>query len=129
MWNKSSRVLFHGTNSEAADKIISAASGSKAPSGVDLTLCNSKTDFGRGFYTTSNRVQAISWANYRHDPTASPAPSNRAAVLSFEIKWDDIAKLAHVGFSWEGADSTSSYWTFVTHCRGGNDHNRQGGDY
>lgn len=48
-------TLYHGTDIESAKVIC------KGP-GIDLSRCNDKTDFGKGFYTTDNFERAVKWA-------------------------------------------------------------------
>lgn len=47
-------ILYHGTDDKSAREIIAH--------GIDLSLCSPLTDFGRGFYTTTNLEQAKNWA-------------------------------------------------------------------
>lgn len=48
-------TLYHGTDIESAKEICNG-------SGIDLSRCNDKTDFGKGFYTTDDFERAAKWA-------------------------------------------------------------------
>lgn len=48
-------TLYHGTDIESA-KVICEGSG------VDLSKCKDKSDFGKGFYTTDDLERAVKWA-------------------------------------------------------------------
>lgn len=50
------KVMYHGTNSAHFDSLIN---------GVDLNSCKKRTDFGKGFYLTSNFHQASKHAKNR----------------------------------------------------------------
>lgn len=112
-----SRVFYHGTNLDFAEKM------ERGPENVDLSKCSIYTDFGRGFYVTTNLHQAKNWANYRVRPQGGVDPSNVAAVLSFELTADnDLSNLTQLSIVWEGQDNSSTFWSFVDNCRNGGSH-------
>lgn len=58
-----SKILYHGTTSNQLENL---------ESGVDLSFCQSKTDFGKGFYLTTNFQQASKHAQKRAKNKADP---------------------------------------------------------
>lgn len=117
------RTIYHGTLYPHAITIVGGTnifSKQTAPAqGINLALCSHFTDFGRGFYTTTNLHQAKQWANDRCQPWKRPNRNKIAAVLAFDVSWDALADLSTLAFVWEGAPRTSGYWTLVGHCRAG----------
>lgn len=102
-WNNNSLVLYHGTDSAAAQSIMSQ--------GVDLKLCSVFTDFGRGFYATTHLAQAWSWAAKR-----SQLNGLTPAVLQFEIDRERIGLETNLFFSHED-DARTGFFSLVDHCR------------
>ena len=86
-WTNGPLDLYHGCDDEAAVAIFKT--------GVDLSKCKLLADFGQGFYTTTNLIQAKSWANRRCKAT-SVAPGRRAiaSVIRFDVDRDQLARLA-----------------------------------
>ena len=105
------RSLFHGTLHHHATALQSGP--------VNLNLCRPDSDFGRGFYLTSNLSQACQWANTRVLPWQGPNQKKIAAVLEFEVDWNQLATRSDLALVWEGAAPASDYWLLVAHCRGG----------
>ena len=66
-------TLHHGTDSISARNIIR--------NGIDLSKSRDKLDFGKGFYLTNNKGQAVNWAIR----TARAHMDKRYAVLTFEL--------------------------------------------
>jgi hypothetical protein len=79
-WTDQDIVLYHGTLGGSVASILRA---------VDPTVCKHLRDFGRGFYTTTNLVQAQRWAN----DLAIQAPGEVAAVVEFTVERNDLAGL------------------------------------
>jgi hypothetical protein len=106
---------YHGTDSSSL-----AAYGSLtlhtplAGFAVNIARCRPNTDFGQGFYLTTNDHQARQWANSRvrrlRDPRAAPL---QAVVLSFAIDRDLLAGADILAF----VVATTDYWDFVHDCR------------
>lgn len=76
-------ILHHGTSKQFADDIRGKGIDvnsfrDNTPPGSPLGNC----DFGPGFYTTTDRASAESWAKRRY--------GDDSAVLSFKIPKDDI---------------------------------------
>lgn len=119
--NDSIILLYHGTDLNSANSI--------RLTGVDLTRCRSLADFGKGFYTTTNLLQAKNWAKLRCKRLilgAVSVPSMPSVVLRFELKRNELAKLQTLYFVTEGLNPPNTdYWDLVTHCRQGpyNTHN------
>ena len=117
MWTNQSLKVYHGCDDLSAKGIVAH--------GIRLASGSPTTDFGQGFYTTTNVHQAEQWANRRfHTGKAHGATS--AAVVEFTIDRNDIAVLEHMAFVREDFAPNSDYWQLVAHCRGGNDHARAG---
>lgn len=110
-WNNQKLVLYHGSNTS----MIAAASvdhGRPLP-GFQINVAQSSrpTDFGRGFYATTNRRQACEWAN-EGVRRLSGIPAT-ALVLAFEVDRDALAALDTLIF----VTPTDDYFDFVEHCR------------
>lgn len=111
MWNDQDIVLYHGTLDIHIASILQ---------GVDLNRCKHLRDFGRGFYTTTKRMQAERWAN----DLAAHAKGNLPAVIQFTVRRNDLALLDTLFFVRSTAAAVD-YWSFVQFCRSSaTDHNR-----
>lgn len=87
--------------------------------GIDLRYCQRKTDFGRGFYTTTYQNQAREWAT-QTTLTARLLQrdrSIRAAIIGFCVPLDDLPPLHCLPFV-RPEPSNELFWSFVRHCRG-----------
>jgi hypothetical protein len=83
-------------------------------------MCRHLRDFGRGFYTTTNRVQAERWANDLAARTAGTA----AAVIEFIVERNELALLESLFFV-RGSVAAVDFWSFVQFCRtSATDHGR-----
>jgi len=115
-WTNGPLTVYHGTVGPFADDIVR--------NGINLARCLDKTDFGRGFYTTRIRQQAIEHANQRYadlqdeflraqqafNATFDP---ECAAVIEFVVRRDGLAALDTLAF----VQSTPDWIEFVRHCR------------
>lgn len=124
MWEDNDLEVYHGCEEESASTLIGGSAG--APHGIDLARCRATTDFGRGFYTTTNLHQAEQWANTRVRPLPGGGMT-RAAVVAFSIQRGSISGLEHMAFVREGNPPGSDYWELVAHCRAGGNHRKGGG--
>jgi hypothetical protein len=113
-WTNQDIVLYHGTIDFYARSIRKR---------VDVMRGAPRTDFGRGFYTTTSRRQARSWAwqlsvdyNAAHPALAIPA---RPVVISFRVPRDRLSKLDILAFV-RGDFHAGDYWSLVHYCRSGN---------
>lgn len=109
-------TLYHGCTKFDALRIRA---------GVNPTVGHPQTDFGRGFYTTTRRDQAEEWAYIKYD-TKYPLghPVDVPAVVRFRVPLaglDGLAELESLAFV-RGDPGHEMFWSFVTHCRGGNSH-------
>ncbi len=116
-WQNSDLVVYHGSDEVSANRIRKTSMTSQ--NGIDLKLCKPRTDFGRGFYTTTNLHQARNWANLRAKRlNAASANSARATVIQFSVKRDEFTRLNTLCFVTEGLNpGNSDYWEFVSSCR------------
>lgn len=106
-WTNPPTRVYHGCDDQSADSITTT--------GIDLAYCRDRTDFGRGFYTTTILHQARNWANERCRLKRKATPGIAATVLVFEPKRSTLAALHHMCFVTD--HENSDYWTFVAHCR------------
>jgi hypothetical protein len=135
-WQNGPLVLYHGCDDVSA-QAISLPSPPYNHS-INLTYCSPLTDFGQGFYTTTNLHQAKNWANLRCQRLRSAIPPNNvsAVVLEFNVDRNVLARLDTLSFVTEGSDPAkppppnTDYWEFVQYCRlGRGTHKLGGGNY
>ena len=101
-WTNQDLVLYHGTDDASAPAILRG--------GVNLALCSPLTDFGRGFYTTSNAAQAVTWAHHRTARLrAGGRKGAKPAVLRVFAQRDFLAGLESLVFP-RPARETASCW-------------------
>ncbi|GAA2849903.1 hypothetical protein Acy02nite_00020 [Actinoplanes cyaneus] len=67
-------TLYHGTTKGGAENI--------RKNGIDPTYADPDKDFGQGFYTTTSRSQAESWARGRY--------GKNGEVMQFQVKLSDL---------------------------------------
>src|SRR5688572_3005770 len=109
-WNNTPLILYHGTDDVSARNIIR--------NGIALRYCKPLTDFGRGFYTTTNRHQAQNWARLRYLRIRGITPNSSPVMLSFTVDRNQLASLNTLFFVTEGLiPPTTDYWDLVQHCR------------
>lgn len=100
--------LFHGCLLFAARRIAV---------GVNPTVGNPSTDFGRGFYTTTRLDQAEQWARRVYRKTYPlKNPSDPPTIVKFVVPLDLLASLNSLSFV-RGDSSNAAFWSFVAHCR------------
>ena len=104
-WTNKRLMVFHGTIQEHADAIVGG--------GVNVRICQPEADFGRGFYTTTDRQQADNWANKLSEATGS-----LPAVVELELDRDELAGLEMLSFV-RGDRHADDFWSLVVHCRTG----------
>jgi hypothetical protein len=116
-WLNKDLSVFHGTDSNSVGA-SAVGSGSTIPFRVSLALCRPYTDFGQGFYVTTNLHQAEQWANKRAIQVNAALPSSAtptvAVVLQFKLDRDWLASLESLCFVLESPD----FWALVNDCRG-----------
>lgn len=95
-------ILYHGSNVEV-----------RKPS---LRLSRKKTDFGKGFYTTTNKEQAEQWTSIKKDR----ANTVKRIVSVYEID-DSLSTDSKLRIrEFHGVDE--SWLNFVVGCRKGLEH-------
>ena len=87
--------FYHGTNSISAGNI--------RKNGVNLSSSKKALDFGPGFYTTTNKQQAIEWA----------ARKAEGEVVHFRLSGSALSNMNNLSFN----GATSSWGRFVRHFR------------
>lgn len=113
-WGNQDIVLYHGTIESYAAAIVAK---------VQVGLGRPNTDFGPGFYTTTKREQAQTWAA---QIAATKPAGAAAAVIEIAVSRNALAGLEVLGFV-RGDFHAEDYWSFVHHCRhGALDHGRSG---
>ena len=121
MWANDPLKVYHGCDDVSAVRIAPAGGGH----GIALASGSPATDFGQGFYTTTNVHQAEQWANRRFRVARSRG-ATCAAVVEVTIDRDGLAGLEHMAFVRGDGAPDSDYWRLVAHCRSGTDHGRIG---
>jgi hypothetical protein len=111
-WTNPDLILFHGTIQTSATSILV---------GVSVASGKPRTDFGRGFYTTTSEQQARDWANkqvtsYNHRYPL--APSETPAIVEFSLERNALASLESMWFV-RGDVAAIDYWNLVRHFRAG----------
>jgi hypothetical protein len=83
---------------------------------IDLNKCRGRSDFSRGFYTTTSRTQAVKFANGRYSDAKRRNPDTKdvAALLSWEVDRDDLGGQVNLVF----VRANEDFWDFVSTCRG-----------
>lgn len=105
VWSNQNLRVFHGTLQRHETAVASRPS---------TALGSPLTDFGLGFYLTTQKQQAESWANQKVGKSAS---RETAAVIEYEIERDWLSTLDTLAFIIDEIDT--GYWDFVSHCRAG----------
>ena len=96
-------TFYHGTSKSGAANIRA--------NGIDLSYSRARTDFGRGFYTTTSQLQAQKWAA-RHG----------GEVLEFRVSRQALESLNSLNLA---TKTQSSLFRFFRHNRlGGRLHSR-----
>jgi hypothetical protein len=106
-WANAPLVTFHGTDDASAAAIVS--------SGVRIALGKELTDFGRGFYTTTNLHQAKNWANTRCRILARRGLKPNATVVELQLDRLALASLESLVFVLE--NSSADFWDLIQDCR------------
>jgi len=118
-WTNSPVTLYHGTLLSAAKELI------KNP--INLSKCRDRSDFSQGFYTTTSRIQAVTFANKKYDLTRKPNPRfvNAAALLSWAVDRNALGTADNLVF----VRADEDYWRFVSSCRNGAKRHKMTGYY
>lgn len=85
VWTNPNVEFYHGTRKEHPDAILK--------NGIDPSRSAPNTDFGRGFYTSTNRAQAEIWARMK-----ACENGDVPVVLKLTIDRDALSKLRSLSF-------------------------------
>ena len=111
-WENQDIILYHGTALRYAESI--------ANTGVDVNKGSPFTDFGRGFYATTDLLQAKKWDFKLVQSNMNDEPS----VLKYIVERDVLAQFDVLWFT-SSQTEIENFWSLVFHCRQGNtDHKR-----
>jgi hypothetical protein len=108
-WTNQPLRLYHGTLQANARSIVSR--------GGVVGRGRPGTDFGPGFYTTSDLDAAVEWAAQ----LASKRYRRIPAVVTAELDRESLAALSVLSFA-RGDGAANDFWSFVIHCRSGARH-------
>jgi hypothetical protein len=108
-WTNQDIALYHGTLDTHVPSIRA---------GVLVHLGRLHTDFGQGFYTTTEENQARSWAWQLEQRNRVAHPGCRAAVVQFDAPRDDLAALEAVWFV-RGVFDAEDFWSLIFYSRSG----------
>jgi hypothetical protein len=111
-WSNQDLVVYHGTVDTFAAAIVAGP--------IRVGLGKPNTDFGPGFYTTTLKRQAQTWAAQISATRFGTSP----AVIEITINRLSLAALEAVAFV-RGDFDAEDYWSLIHHCRkGALDHSR-----
>ena len=111
-WSNQDLVVYHGTVDTFAAAIVAGP--------IRVGLGKPNTDFGPGFYTTTLKRQAQTWAAQISATRFGTSP----AVIEITINRLSLATLDTVAFV-RGDFDADDYWSLIHHCRkGALDHSR-----
>jgi Protein of unknown function (DUF3990) len=111
-WTNQDLWLYHGTLLHHAKDILK---------GVDLARSKPRTDFGRGFYTTTLKRQARAWAW----TLSLRSPGTVPAIIQFTVDRNLLSRLDTLWFV-RGNFDAADFWSLVHHCRGTGGPHRRG---
>jgi Protein of unknown function (DUF3990) len=128
IWKNRPAIFFHGTDTGALRGLAPAVHAPLPRFTVSLKRCRPNSDFGQGFYVTTNELQACEWANTRvrqaRSAVTTPALLPCAVLLAFSIDRDRLGRLESLCF----LRPTDDYYDLVDDCRlGFPPHQRTGG--
>lgn len=96
------KYWFHGTTTEYYESLSS---------NIDISICKTHTDFGRGFYLTTNFTQAS-----RHAENRGVISGDRPIVFIYEL---DVARLKkeYTGKTWTVMDEKWSDFIYLNRSK------------
>lgn len=103
-WSNQPIILYHGTLASSVPSILA---------GVDLAFCQPLKDFGRGFYVTTHRRQAVNWAKLR---VTRSGGRSAPAVVTFTVDLDSLSQFQTLSFARSDYEA-DDYWSLVEDCR------------
>jgi hypothetical protein len=104
-WTNQEMVLYHGTTSSMGRDIVDG--------GVSLSFSRRLTDFGLGFYATTNLRQARLLATERAEVRRATA-----AVVELRLPRESLAALDSLAFVL-GGPGADDFWSLIQFCRSG----------
>lgn len=114
-WRNEALAVYHGTVEAYVASLLDR---------VNLDFARGRSDFGRGFYTTTREPQARDWALRSSALRRSLGAGAAPAVVRFDIARDRLAALDSLWFVRGGFDA-EDYWSLIRRCRTGlRDHAR-----
>jgi len=114
-WTHPEIRLYHGTVRTYAEEIVSF--------GVDVFKGSATTDFGRGFYATTDEQNAREWASRK-----ARRLGEEPALVRLTFDRLALGRLESIVFI-RGSLRAKEYWSFVAHCRSGHPHRPGTGDF
>lgn len=102
-WINQPLILYHGTIERYARRI---------EVGLDITNARVNTDFGRGFYTTTWREQAITMSS----KIEVLHPGERPYIVIFMVDRNTLSGLRMLSFV-RGDRNADDFWALVRNCR------------
>jgi len=115
VWTNGPIHLYHGTILSHVQSILA--------NGIDVTRGSAVTDFGRGFYTTTDEENAGAWSRRR-----ARKWNAEAAVIRLTLSRNALSKLENIVFV-RSEVSAVDYWSFVATCRSGSPHRPETADF
>ena len=115
---KQTVTVYHGTDDISLGVPGITAGSSLRGFVVNLGQSRPLTDFGQGFYTTSDLHQAREWANARVQRVLRPRQFHRAIVIAFDLDRDWLASLESLVFA-RPIPPPADFWNLVIDCRNG----------
>lgn len=107
-WTNQTLVLFHGTTERYAEGIVK---------GIDISGARTDTDFGKAFYTTTWKEQAVVWAKR----VARYYRGEQPFLVAFVVERDSLSTLRTLSFA-RGTDDAEDFWSLIHHCRNNSGH-------
>ena len=89
-WTNSDILLYHGTDGTSAKSILA--------NGLDPLRFSQFADFGPGFYTTTNLIQARKWARLKSIRTTPDIEWPDGCVIQMQIERQWLASLRSLVF-------------------------------
>ncbi|MGH7174198.1 MAG: DUF3990 domain-containing protein [Gemmataceae bacterium] len=102
LWHDQNILLYHGTSDVWTASILQA---------INVKHARPLTDFGRGFYTTTNLDLAKRWAS-----DVARIYGGSPAVIEFYVERNSLAQRDCLFFI-RSHKNTVDFWSFVQYCK------------
>lgn len=109
IWSNPVIRLYHGTDIDSVGSILR---------GIEIEELRDSSDFGRGFYTTTNLAQAEIWASGR-----AKRKRRNPAVIELVMSRDELAALESLWFV-RADKNAEDFWNLVRACVDNGETNR-----